>query len=95
MTAERAAFGLIDDAKIPIAVRQSEIGGTKNSEILRPLILCFAGFLASCATPYESTGFLGGYSDTALAPDVYRISFQGNGYTSQETVGVNNFLVAP
>ncbi|HEY4272655.1 MAG TPA: hypothetical protein VGM65_11665 [Candidatus Udaeobacter sp.] len=47
-------------------------------------ILCFAAFLAGCATPYGSSGFLGGYSDTALAPDVYRISFQGNGYTSQE-----------
>ena len=47
-------------------------------------ILCCAVFLASCATPYESSGFLGGYSDTALAPDVYRISFQGNGYTSQD-----------
>jgi hypothetical protein len=27
---------------------------------------------------------LGGYSDTALAPDVYKISFGGNGYTTQE-----------
>jgi hypothetical protein len=46
-------------------------------------VFCFA-LLAGCATPYSSSGFLGGYSDTALAPDVYRISFQGNGYTSQE-----------
>jgi hypothetical protein len=42
--------------------------------------------LTNCATPYKSSGLLGGYSDTALAPDVYRISFQGNGYTSSERV---------
>jgi hypothetical protein len=47
------------------------------------------GFLGAtlffgCATPYTGSGLLGGYSDTAFAPDVYRISFQGNGYTSQE-----------
>jgi hypothetical protein len=40
--------------------------------------------IASCATPYASNGVLGGYSDTTLAPDVYRVSFQGNGYTSSE-----------
>jgi hypothetical protein len=46
-------------------------------------ILCCTLFFG-CATPYTGSGLLGGYSDTALAPDVYRISFQGNGYTSQE-----------
>jgi len=40
--------------------------------------------ISSCVTPYASKGFLGGYSDTALAPDVYKISFGGNGYTTQE-----------
>jgi hypothetical protein len=47
-------------------------------------VLCSAALLTSCATPYASNGFLGGYSDTVLAPDVYRISFQGNGYTSKD-----------
>jgi hypothetical protein len=47
---------------------------------LAALTLAFA----SCATPYASNGFLGAYSDTTLAPDVYRISFQGNGYTTSE-----------
>jgi len=50
-----------------------------------PLAILFStALLASCATPYTSNGLLGGYSDTALAPDVYRISFQGNGFTSPE-----------
>jgi hypothetical protein len=40
--------------------------------------------ISSCATPYASNGLLGGYSDTALAPDVYKISFQGNGYSTKQ-----------
>jgi hypothetical protein len=42
------------------------------------------GVLAGCATGYSSTNFTGGYSDTQLAPDVFRVKFNGNGYTSQE-----------
>jgi hypothetical protein len=54
----------------------------RNWKLVLPATLAL--ILASCATPYASSGFLGGYSDTVLAPDVYRISFQGNGYTSKE-----------
>lgn len=42
--------------------------------------------LASCATPYQQTGFTGGADVQELRPDVFRVSFQGNGYTSRETV---------
>jgi hypothetical protein len=48
-------------------------------------VIALAVMMASCATPYTNNGLLGGYSDTTLAPDVYRVSFQGNGYTSSET----------
>lgn len=41
-------------------------------------------FLAGCATPYQSKSLGGGYSDTQLAPDVVRINFKGNAYTSDE-----------
>jgi hypothetical protein len=52
---------------------------------MKPLFVAFLAFLfCSCATPYKSNGIAGGYSETALAPDVYRISFQGNGYTSRD-----------
>jgi hypothetical protein len=53
-----------------------------KSRALLPMLatLCFAG----CATGYHSSGFTGGFSDTQLAPDVFRISFQGNGYTSAD-----------
>src|ERR1700746_1689308 len=54
----------------------------RNWKLILPAALAL--MMASCATPYSSSGFLGGYSDTALAPDVYRISFKGNGYTSKD-----------
>ncbi len=51
----------------------------------RSLILLFGvTFACGCATPYQSSGLCGGYSETQLAPDVFRISFRGNGYTSGE-----------
>src|SRR5438128_1156200 len=40
--------------------------------------------LSGCATSYQSNGFTGGYSETRLAPDVFRVVFNGNGYTSGE-----------
>jgi hypothetical protein len=40
--------------------------------------------LAGCATPYQSNGFSGGYSETQFAPDAFRVVFRGNGYTSPE-----------
>jgi hypothetical protein len=50
------------------------------------------GGLAGCATtptPYQPMGsgkVSGGYSDTQLAPDRYRVTFVGNDYTSRKTV---------
>jgi hypothetical protein len=44
------------------------------------LILVVA-MLAGCATGYQSKGVMGGFSETALAPDTYRVTFTGNGYT--------------
>jgi len=49
-----------------------------------PFVLFLAFVFCSGATPYKSHGIAGGHSDTARAPDVYRISFRGNGYTSRE-----------
>ena len=42
--------------------------------------------LAACATGYQSTGFTGGFKDTQLAPDVFRVSFSGNAFTSSDRV---------
>jgi hypothetical protein len=39
---------------------------------------------AGCATQYTGRSLAGGYSDTQLAPDAFRITFSGNGFTSSE-----------
>ena len=49
--------------------------------VLAVAVLVFA---TGCATPYKSNNLTGGYTDTQLAPDVFRVSFRGNGYTSPE-----------
>jgi len=36
----------------------------------------------ACATGYGASGVTGGYTDTRLAPNVWRVSYSGNGYTS-------------
>ena len=41
-------------------------------------------FLFGCATSYQSSGFSGGYSETWLAEDAVKVSFNGNGYTGGE-----------
>lgn len=50
------------------------------------LALSFTGCALAGATGYQAAGPDGGYSELQLAPDLYRIAFQGNVYTSQERV---------
>ena len=52
--------------------------------VTQTISLCAIAFLAGCATSYKSKGFGGGYSDTRLAPDSFRVMFRGNAYTSPE-----------
>ena len=40
--------------------------------------------LASCATGYQEKGFTGGFSETQLAENIFRVSFNGNAYTSAD-----------
>ncbi len=37
--------------------------------------------ISGCATSYQSAGFSGGFSDTQLGPNLWKVSFVGNGYT--------------
>ena len=39
---------------------------------------------SACATEYQSASFTGGFTDTQLAPDVFRVSFSGNAFTSSD-----------
>lgn len=40
--------------------------------------------LCGCATKYQSQGFTGGFTETQLDKNVFRVSFQGNGFTRGE-----------
>lgn len=42
--------------------------------------------VAGCATPYQSLGVRGGYSDYRISADVFSVSFRGNSSTREETV---------
>lgn len=39
---------------------------------------------SGCATGYNQSNFLGGFTDTQLSPEVFRVTFTGNGYTKPE-----------
>ena len=51
----------------------------------KPFQIMMAALLLSCgcATPYQENGFLGGYKETRLKKNVYRISFKGNPFTDK------------
>jgi len=45
-----------------------------------------AAILSGCATKYQEMGFTGGVRAEPVMTDVYRITAQGNGYTSADRV---------
>jgi len=48
------------------------------------IILSFMIALQACSTSYQSKGFSGGYTETQLDENVFRVNFSGNGYTKKE-----------
>ena len=40
--------------------------------------------LAACATTYQKAGLTGGYDELKLSEGTYRVTVNGNGYTSKE-----------
>lgn len=52
------------------------------------LLAAAAAILVSCATPYQDNNIFGGADVTELRPDVARVSFRGNGFTTKESVQV-------
>lgn len=50
---------------------------------MRIVVLVVA--LAGCATPYQAGGIRGGYSEMRLSERSFRVAFQGNGFTGEET----------
>ena len=47
-------------------------------------LTALAALLSACATAYQEKGLTGGYSETQLGPNIFRVSFRGNAYTSRE-----------
>jgi hypothetical protein len=43
-------------------------------------------FFQGCATTYQSVGYTGGYSETQLDENVFKVSFYGNQYAGRERV---------
>ena len=43
-------------------------------------------FLAACASEYSAKGMFNGYSDVRLGENIFRVSFQGDGYDNRERV---------
>jgi hypothetical protein len=58
-----------------------------HMKIIRCMAVAAVAVLAAaCATEYQKSGATGGFQETQLAPDVFRVSFKGNQYTSPERV---------
>lgn len=57
--------------------------------MLRVVVLAaIAVIVSSCATPYQPSGITGGFETQELRPNVYRVTFGGNGFTTQESAQV-------
>ncbi|MGJ3495583.1 CC0125/CC1285 family lipoprotein [Piscirickettsia salmonis] len=46
------------------------------------IFLCLT--LQGCATTYQSKGYSGGYSETQLSENMFKVSFKGNAHTTKE-----------
>ncbi|HEY2344574.1 MAG TPA: hypothetical protein VGH80_01685 [Xanthomonadaceae bacterium] len=54
--------------------------------LLRTTAIALLLALAGCATPYAANGLTGGYKNEQLDPHTWRVSFQGNGFTTSDMV---------
>lgn len=50
------------------------------------ILICGLSILSGCATSYKQETLTGGFSETELSPNYFRIAFKGNGFTSSEKV---------
>lgn len=48
------------------------------------LISLLTILIVGCATNYQKTGLSGGFSETQLGQNVWKVTFRGNGYTREE-----------
>lgn len=48
------------------------------------LVLAIGVFIGGCATDYQKDGFSGGFSETQMSENVWRVHFKANGFSSME-----------
>ena len=48
------------------------------------IVVLGLALLQGCATGYKSGGFFGGYSETQLDENIFKVTFKGNEHTSKE-----------
>ncbi len=51
---------------------------------LQIALIAVVTILAGCATSYQKQSFSGGFDETQLDKNVFRVTFKGNGYTSAD-----------
>lgn len=51
---------------------------------LKLLVFLITILLINCATPYRQKGLMGGFSETQVTENSFRVHFRGNGYTDRE-----------
>ena len=64
----------------------------QNKMKITPAFPFIALLLFGCSTPYQQTGFTGGFSETQLDVNAWTVTFKGNGYTDREKVTDFNLL---
>lgn len=52
--------------------------------ILKIVLALAAVLVSGCAATYQKAGHAGGFKETQLSENVWRVSFSGNGYTRSE-----------
>jgi len=50
------------------------------------LLSAFVLFVTDCGTTYQPKGFLGGCSETRLGENIFRVTFEGDEFTSKDRV---------
>lgn len=73
------------DGAIEVVVIQGILLNKKNM-LYTAAIAAVTFVLAGCATPYQSKGLTGGFTDTKIDDVTWRVRFDGNGYAKQEMV---------
>lgn len=49
-------------------------------------LIGIALLIAGCAVNYSKHGFTGGYDETQLQEDIFKVTFRGNKYTSNQRI---------